>query len=118
MEMPSNCELRTRSVRKRTNNGCQSPSTPAHGDASQKDHAFRVGAFRCEAEPIANPGKLEALGSEAATTGERRNAAPIKPADSAIITIPICWALKRSRHDSSKRLSARGSPFFFVSKRK
>src|SRR5438034_6807062 len=61
MEMPSNCELRTRSVRKRTNNGCQSPSTPAHGDASQKDHAFRVGTFRCEAEPIANPGKLESI---------------------------------------------------------
>src|SRR6266704_2025329 len=62
MEMPSNCELRTRSVRKRTNNGCQSPSTPAHGDASQKDHAFRVGTFRCEAEPIANPGKFESIG--------------------------------------------------------
>src|SRR5437899_7474805 len=59
----------------------------------------------------------QAVGSEAATTGERRNAAPIKPADSAIITIPICWALKRSRDDSSKRLSATGSPFFFASKR-
>src|ERR1700694_4876638 len=59
MEMASNCEPRTRGVRKWPNYGCESVSTPAHGDAGQKDDAFRVGTFRSEAKPIANPGEFE-----------------------------------------------------------
>ena len=35
--------------------------TPAHGDAGQKDDAFGVGTFGCEAEPVANPGKFESI---------------------------------------------------------
>ena len=61
MEMASDWQTRTRGVRKWPNYGCESVGTPADGDSSQKDHAFRVGTFRCEAEPIANPGKFESI---------------------------------------------------------
>src|SRR5207247_9117050 len=46
---------------KRTNDLSQRPRPLAHGETSQNDHAFRVGTFRCEAEPIANPGKVESI---------------------------------------------------------